>query len=34
MKASRKLALGLAVIVVLRGGGKWSLDGMIGARAD
>ncbi|MEW6144502.1 MAG: DoxX family protein [Thermodesulfobacteriota bacterium] len=28
------LALGLALIVLLRGGGKWSLDGMIGGSAD
>ncbi len=26
------LALGLALIVIVRGGGKWSLDGRIGAR--
>ncbi len=26
------LALGLALIVILRGGGKWSLDGVIGGR--
>ena len=26
------LALGLALIVILRGGGKWSLDGIIGGR--
>lgn len=27
------LALGLALIVILRGGGKWSLDGKIGGSA-
>lgn len=26
------LALGLALVVILRGGGKWSLDGIIGGR--